>query len=90
MAKRRRDTFVPLDDTCQVCHRKISWMFGGLFWLHYDSRNVDHEGKPTTRTDLQPFTGCRAHRPLRPDECDACKKTDPLDIGPLSQPTDTR
>lgn len=42
MAKRRRDTFVPLDDTCQVCHRKISWMFGGLFWLHYDSRNVDH------------------------------------------------
>lgn len=76
------DTFVPLEDTCQVCSGKIAWMFGGAFWIHTDNQNPGHEATPTVRTDLEPFTGCRLHRPLRPNECDACKRTDPGDNAP--------
>lgn len=66
----------PIDDTCRACGTQISWMFGGLFWLHRTNPDPGHDAEPTVRTDLKPFTGCTLHRDQpRPELCDTCKHT---------------
>lgn len=65
-----------VSDQCQGCDGRILWMPGGMFWLHRDTITPGHEAVPVKHTELKPFTGCRLHRPLRPDECDRCKHTE--------------
>ncbi|WZB38399.1 hypothetical protein SEA_BAZZLE_123 [Mycobacterium phage Bazzle] len=53
-------TYAPVWDNCAKCGSEITWMAGGLFWMHAQSRsgretpkNIDHMAEPKRLTQYR-------------------------------------